>query len=204
MKKIILIILLFTCITGVIAQNFKGGLRVGFTGTQISGDKLSGFNKMGAYAGGFVNWPFPNHGKWALQMEINFIMKGTSKFLIADKENYIGDKYVLTMCYTETPILAKYRLIKGLEVEFGPSINFLFYAVEKDANGKMPARQPFRLCELSVIGGMTYLFKEHYGLNLRYSNSILPVRVNDGNHSDYRLDRKQFNSAIAFSFFYHF
>ena len=204
MKKIILIILLFTCITGVIAQNFKGGLRVGFTGTQISGDKLSGFNKMGAYAGGFVNWPFPNHEKWALQMEINFIMKGSSTFLVADKDNNVGDKYVLTLCYTETPILVKYKLIKGLEVELGPSINFLFYADEKDKDGIMRGTQPFRLCELSVIGGITYLFKEHYGLNLRYSNSILPVRVNDGNHSDYRLDRKQFNSAIAFSFFYQF
>lgn len=192
------------CIAGANAQNFKGGLRVGFTGTQISGDKLSGFNKMGAYAGGFVNWVFPNHDKWALQAEINFIMKGSSKFLVADKDNNIGDKYVLTLYYTETPILAKYRIIKGLEVEFGHSINFLIYGVEKDANGKIPARQPFRLCELSAIGGISYLFKEHYGLNLRYSNSILPVRVNDGNHSNYRLDRKQFNSAIAFSFFYQF
>ncbi len=204
MKRNILILIFCLLSVSVVAQNFKGGLRVGFTGTQISGDDLSGFNKMGAYAGGFVNWRFPNQPKWAVQMEINFIMKGSSKFLIADKDGNIGDKYVLTMCYTETPFLAKFNIIKGLEIELGPSINFLVYAVEKDANGIIPGRQQFRLGELSAIGGITYLFKEHYGINLRYSQSIIPVRVNDGYHGDYRMNKKQFNSAIAFSLFYQF
>jgi len=106
--------------------------------------------------------------------------------------------------YTETPFLVKYAPAKWFELELGPSINFLFYSAEKDSNGKLPGRQPFRIFELAGVGGISFFIKEHYGVNLRYSNSILPVRVPDGEHSQYRIKRKQFNSSIAFSLYYQF
>ncbi len=191
-------------LTTVSAQNFRGGLRAGYTATQISGDNLAGFNKLGAYAGGYVMWRFVQNEHWAIQPEINFVMKGSSAFLRANAAGNIGAKYVLTLYYIEVPVLVKYRIVKGLEVELGPTFGVLVGSTEKDANGLMPARMPFRRFELCGMGGVSYIFKEHYGLNLRYVNSIIPVRVNDGKHSSYRNDRKQFNSEIAFSFFYQF
>jgi len=185
-------------------QAFKGGVRVGFTGSQISGDALSGFNKFGAYTGVFTNFPISKNQHWKIQAEINFIMKGSSKFLVANNENVVSNQYILTMLYTETPFLVKYAPAKWFELELGPSINFLFYSAEKDSNGKLPGRQPFRIFELAGIGGISFFIKEHYGVNLRYSNSILPVRVPDGEHSQYRIKRKQFNSSIAFSLYYQF
>lgn len=186
------------------AQNFKGGLRAGFTATQISGDDLSGFHKMGAYAGGYVQWRFVQNEHWALQPEINFVMKGSSTFLKADKNGNIGNKYVLTLYYAEVPVLVKYQIINGLEVELGPTFGVLFAETEKDANGKMPARMPFRRFELCAMGGVSYLIKEHYGISLRYAQTLLPVRVVDGEHSAYRIEKKQFSSEIAFSVFYQF
>lgn len=186
------------------AQNFRGGLRAGFTATQMSGDDLSGFHKMGAYAGGFVNWRFIQNPHWALQPEINFVMKGSSTYLIPDKNGNIGNKYVLTLYYLEVPALAKFMIVNGLEIEFGPTFGVLFAATEKDANGKMPGRMPFRRFELCGMAGISYTLKEHYGISLRFVQTAIPVRVNDGNHSRLYLTRKQFSTEIAFSLFYQF
>ena len=84
-KRVLLALMIIALAFGSHAQNFRGGLRAGFTATQMSGDELSGFHKMGAYAGGFVNWRFIQNPHWAIQPEINFVMKGSSTFLRADK-----------------------------------------------------------------------------------------------------------------------
>ena len=186
------------------AQNFRGGVRAGMTMTQMSGDDLSGFHKLGAYAGGFVNWRFIQNDRWAIQPEINFVMKGSSTYLKADKNGNIGAKYVLTMYYVEVPVLAKCRIVKGLEAELGPTFGVLIGATEKDANGKMVGRMPFRWFELCAMGGVSYLFKEHVGINFRYVQTLVPVRVCDERHSNYRCNKKQFSSELAFSVFYQF
>lgn len=208
MKKLLYKILILSLLLsfGEIAkaQNFRGGVRAGMTMTQMSGDDLSGFHKLGAYAGGFVNWRFIQNDRWAIQPEINFVMKGSSTYLKADKNGNIGAKYVLTMYYVEVPVLAKCRIVKGLEAELGPTFGVLLGATEKDANGKMVGRMPFRWYEFCAMGGVSYLFKEHFGINFRYVQTLIPVRVCDERHSNYRCNKKQFSSELALSVFYQF
>lgn len=204
-RSLFIAIFVFAVALTAPAQNFKGGVRAGCTMTQMSGDELSGFHKLGAYAGAFVNWRFVNHENWAIQPEINFVMKGSSAYLKADKNgNVVGNKYVLTLYYMEVPLLAKYRIFKGLEAEFGPTFGVLCGATEKDANGKMPGRMPFRRFELCGMVGLSYTFKEHFGIDVRFVQTAIPVRVNDGYHSSAYLNKKQFSTELAFSLFYQF
>ena len=125
-------------------------------------------------------------------------------YLYPDKNGNIGAKYVLTMYYVEVPVLAKCRIVKGLEAELGPTFGVLLGATEKDANGKMPGRMPFRWYEFCAMGGISYLFKEHFGVNFRYVQTLIPVRVCDERHSNYRCNKKQFSSELALSVFYQF
>ncbi len=208
MKKLSLLILLSFLFVTTYSQelsksksNFKGGLRAGFTATQISGDNLAGFNKLGAYAGAFTNFPVSKDSKWKLQLELNFIMKGSSTFKPKNSNAPIFNKYVLTLFYTETPLLVKYNLYKGLEVETGPSFNFLFATKEVDALGDLH-RSPFNIFELSYIVGVSYLIKEHWGINLRWSTSVFPVRIPDWQYND--NIKKQYNDVLAFSVYYQF
>lgn len=202
--KILIISVLFAFPLFLSAQNFRGGLRAGISMTQISGDDLSGFHKLGAYAGGFVNWRFVQNERWSIQPEINFVMKGSSTFLKPDKNGNVGPKYVLTMYYVEVPVLVKCRIVKGLEAELGPAFGVLTHATEKDANGIMNARMPFRWYEICAMAGVSYLIKEHYGISFRYVQTLVPVRVCDERHSPYRINKKQFSSELALSFFYQF
>jgi hypothetical protein len=202
MKRFLTLILLLGCLTISYGQAFKGGLRVGFTGSQISGDDLSGFHKFGAYAGGFVNVPISPNGKWKIQPEINFTMKGSSTYYRGVRARNATNKYVLTLLYVDVPIFFKWNPWRGLELEAGPSFNILCYAEERNVYGKMPGRKPFRWGELAGTIGVSYLFKEHYGIDLRWSCSIIPVRI-----PDWVVNRriwKQYNDVLAFSFFYQF
>jgi hypothetical protein len=63
-------------------------------------------------------------------------------------------------------------------------------------------RSPFIFFELSYIIGVSYLFKEHWGINLRLSTSVFPVRIPDWQYND--NIKKQYNDVLAFSVYYQF
>ncbi len=184
-------------------SNFSGGVRAGFTASQISGDDLSGFHKLGAYAGGFVNFPLHQKGKWFIQTELNFIMKGSSLFTKGVDDPNIGRRYTLTLFYTETPVIAKYKIYKGLELEMGLTFNFLFNYTEKGDEGSLKLIRPkFSVFELSILAGVNYLFKDHWGVSFRFTNSLIPVRI--PNWAVNQMVMKQFNTALALSAYYQF
>ena len=206
--KILLIVLIMGMIQLSFAQrstsssNFRGGLRAGFTATQISGDDLTGFHKLGFYAGAFANFPLSDNLKWHFQSELDFIMKGSHTYYPSGQNATISSKYVLNIGYIEVPVLFQWNVVPSMELEFGPSFGVLLYQKERNSNGPMLYRPDFRRFELAAMGGVSYLFKEHYGISLRYSNSIIPVRIPTWAVS--RRIKKQFNSVLAVSFFYQF
>lgn len=74
MRFITLIFLLgITTLTN--AQNFQSGLIAGVSTSQISGDLLGGFNKIGLQLGGFVNHPLGTNSKG--QFGLYYIDKGS-------------------------------------------------------------------------------------------------------------------------------
>lgn len=183
-------------------SNFKGGVRAGFTATQISGDDLTGFHKLGAYAGAFVNYPLSDNLKWKIQPELDFVMKGSHTFYSSGNNASISQKYALNIGYCEVPLLVKWQPVNNFEIEFGPAFGVLLYQRETNSNGVMRYRPNFRQFEFSAMGGVSYLLKEHYGISLRYSNSIIPVRI--PTWAVNRRIKKQFNSVLAISFYYQF
>ena len=183
-------------------SNFKGGFRLGFTASQISGDNLGGYNKLGGYAGGFVNFPLTKDLRWMFQFEINFMMKGSSTFAKLSPDGLPEDSYVLTLFYTESPFLVRWKVFKGIVLELGPALNFLCYEEERINGNTEVGRQPFRFYEIAIIAGASYFFKAHWGINFRWSSSILPVRVPNFVYN--RSVKKQFNDSLALSLYYQF
>ncbi len=182
---------------------FTGGLRLGMTMSQISGDDLAGFNHFGVSLAPTVNFPISKTGKWKMQMELQFETKGSRiPTRVSEDGTIIGQKYVLNLWYVGVPILFNCDIYKGLMVEFGPLFNVLVRSVEKDNYGVMQSRQPFRPVEFAGIIGFSYLIKEKYGVSLRWSSSIIPVRVPDFIYD--RVQRKQFNDLLTLSMYYQF
>jgi hypothetical protein len=186
-------------------STFTGGVRAGFTSSQISGDDLSGFNKFGGYAGLFANFPIVPSAKMKLQFELNFIMKGSHTF-VSPGSTAVINSYALNLFYVEAPLLLKLvpftNKLKGLEIEIGPAFNVLFHHIEKIDGEKWNINEQFRWYEVALDIGIGYLFKQHYGINLRWSTSIIPVRKPEWRRAFLR--KYQYNNLLAFGLFYQF
>jgi hypothetical protein len=192
-------------------SNFRAGVRLGFTASQITKDgfPFQGYKKFGAFAGPFVNFPITKNGKWFIQTELNFIMKGCKHTPAYDENgNIIGfvrDHYVLQLMYGEIPLLVRWCVIKGLELELGPVFGVLFknQEVEKVNGEPNIGAPPFYRFEFAGIIGIGYLFTNHWGINLRYENSFLPVRKRTKTDWAYLLGG-QYNETFCFSVYYQF
>jgi hypothetical protein len=186
------------------AQNIKGGVQLGFSASQISGDQLAGYNKPGLYGGVFAYAQFSDRS--AFQMEINFVQKGSHKNAHPDKGDYA--KYNLNMNYIEVPLLYKYYIYDGqIALVAGLSYAQLIGdAVEKDEGGiitQYVTSPQFKAWELGVQAGIEYQFKENWTAILRTENSILPVREHSGG-ATYLLNMGQYHSVMILSLAYTF
>ena len=153
MKRFIPFFLLIIGFLTLNAQNeslFKGGVRAGCSITQISGDDLSGFHKLGAYAGLFANVTIDRNQDWKFQMELNFIMKG-SKTYTPPKSEFPQFIYKLNLYYIEVPLLFKYVGLSNLEFEFGPAINILFSYKETENNYPIIGRLKFSILKNIMV-----------------------------------------------------
>lgn len=175
---------------------FGGGFSVGSTFSGMSADNISGHWKTGVTAGLFAHVKVVDKPSIRLlvQMDMNFSMKGTRT-----KPDFQAtglarkDKVSLSLGYIEFPILLRLRFNslkannEGLWLDFGPTIGFMLYqnhVVHQHINtgsgtGSWGSTDDgvynFTKYDFSLLGGLTYVFKRHHGLSLRYSHSILPI-----------------------------
>ena len=215
-KKILLTLLFFGVVGLVWAQEtekdplsrFYGGVRVGFTATQVSGDDLAGFHKVGAHAGLFVNHAIIPSGRLKLQLELDFTMKGSHTYT---PKNQVADNfYSLTLGYVEVPLMLDWTAGKWLlwgksfqfDIELGPAFGVNVFSREREANGLIVGRPPFRRFEFSGIAGLSLMVADHHSVNFRFENSIIPVRLPTWVYD--RVINKQLNTALIISYCYQF
>lgn len=213
MKRFLLIVSIVGLYSMTYAQrstttsNFRGGVRAGFTTSQISGDDLVGFHKLGACAGVYTCYPLTENGNLKLQLEIDFTMKGSHSYF--PKNTNMTSKYVLNVGYFEVPLLLRWRFarltIRGnsdFEFEVGPMFGIKLYQRERDIYGIIQGRPDFNRFEFAAMAGLSYMFNEHHGLSFRYSNSILKVRK--PNWAVNRGIKMQYHSVLMLTYFYQF
>jgi hypothetical protein len=183
------------------AQRFAGSVIAGLSATQVAGDQLSGFNKSGFIAGGSVSNKLSE--KFSLEMEIKFAQKGSKS--VRDTLTY--KYYRMSLNYVEVPLLLQYNYSKKFQFNVGISIGSLVSHKEEDQYGIIPDANslPFEKVEYAVCGGMYYGITENFFLNLRMSNSILPIRKLGDNslHLSY-LQSGQYNTVLEFTLKYRF
>ena len=215
-KKLFILSVLIGMFTAGFAQEkektdlsrFYGGVRVGFTASQISGDDLSGFHKVGAAAGLFVNHSVIESGRLKLQLELDFMMKGSHSYT---PKNVIADNfYSLTLGYVEVPLMLVWTAGKwqlwgqnfNFELEIGPAFGVHVFTREREANGPIVGRPPFRWYEFSGLAGISLMIADHHSVNFRFENSIIPVRIPTWVYD--RVVYKQFNTLMTISYCYQF
>lgn len=199
LKTIAFIFILVSISVMTSAQNFNAQLLAGVCASQVSGDQLAGFNKAGIMIGAGINTLIAK--KVSLGFEIYYIQKGSRKQNDVEKGDL--EYYRLRLNYMEVPVFFQYQLSDKFGIIAGPSVGTLVGSEEEDQDGEIIGQPPFIKYEVSACGGFKYLFSDNWGLYLRGSQSLAPVR-NHSNRSVYRLNRGQYNSVLMFTLFYQF
>ena len=206
-KKLALFIFCGFLISNLQAQNFAGGIILGLSTSQVSGDDLGGFNKAGLLAGFFANKSLSP--LLSFQMEMTYIQKGSNNPNMNNSEHLQDyEKPDISSSYIEIPLLLKYHQSAVLKIEGGIQFANLIKAYYNDTYGEISTTtiDPFIDYDIGLLIGMDYKFSENLSLNTRISNSILPIGEEDYNHATtYNSTRKgNSNSVLNFAIHYNF
>ena len=99
------------------AQNFGGGLIAGISTSQVAGDMLGGFNKIGLLTGAYTNLKMKKN--LSLQFEIIYIEKGSRNPNIHESNHSNYQKIEITLSYIEMPLTVNLQQTENLGVELG-------------------------------------------------------------------------------------
>ena len=204
MKKIFFLFILIIFYTSSNSQDFKGGVILGLSTSQVSGDNLAGFNKAGLIFGVFTNRILSNRN--SLQLEIVYIQKGSRNPEIINEDSEDYNKPYINLSYIEIPILLKLNYNKTLEYELGIQWAKLINGYYRDNIGEMNSiTDPFIKNDISIALGLNYFINQNISLNSRLTNSILPIGNEDYDNSTiYNANKKgKYNTTINFSIYYH-
>ena len=187
------------------AQNFGGGLILGFSTSQVGGDNLAGFNKAGLLIGTYGNKSISE--LLSFQMEITFIQKGSNNPKMNDSEHSNYLKEDISSSYIEAPLLLQYHQSNKLKIEGGVQLAYLINGYYNDINGEIPTYSvnPFIKNDFGLLLGIDYKYSKNISLNTRLSNSILPIGTEDYDLvNSYNSSRKgKYNSVLSFAIHYN-
>ena len=219
MKRLIIILLLFVCVFGFaqkknteqngdikIDKQIKGGIIAGMNLTQVDGDEVYGFSKVG-FNGGFTAI-IPVVHRFSIGIETLYTQKGSyCKYPV-----YVGDTsplpyYKLNLDYLEVPLLIMFedrstwtfgtgfswgRLVSKKEMEHGVYI---------DSN---LTRYPYKTNDFQWLFDLCFRIWKHLKFNVRYSYSVAKIRDRHYNNGVAEWGRKQYNNVITFRLIYLF
>jgi len=176
------------------AQNFGGGLIAGVSTSQVAGDMLGGFNKIGLLAGAYTNLKVKEN--LSFKFEITYIEKGSRNPNI--HTNYINE---ITLSYVEVPISINLQQKENLGVEIGILPAFIISSKMNDDYSETNISPPFEKYDFGIFAGINYHLSNNIILNNRISNSIIPIRPHISGATN-GWNKGQYNTVFSFTIHY--
>ena len=173
MKNVFLLFWLLILSSTVLAQSFGAQLALGANFSQVDGDQLGGYNKLGANVGVQINREI--NDIWQAAFEMRYSMKGAKKVIDPDAPPTFSLK--LNYQYIEVPLLVKYTRFDKITVYGGPSVGVNIVS-KREENGIESEVDELDFLEFGLNLGGTYHLTEKIGIDLRHSYSLLSVTDN--------------------------
>ena len=155
-------------------RRFEAGIVAGFNLSQVNGDLLYGFNKIGLNVGGRVDAVLTE--RWRLSLEMLFTQQGASRNKL-DNPASAFDKIRLN--FVEAPVMIHFqdwKIQASAGLSYGRLINYeVISSTGEDATDQTPLRNDL----FSVVLGGTFFFDEHVGLNILWSKWINNLRISN-------------------------
>lgn len=195
-------------------QRFLGALSAGINLSQVDGDEVYGFKKVGFNGGPSIIVPFGKDGKWSVTMEILFSMNGSyqksADTVYPDSSrpaSYNG--YKLNLNYIQVPLLVHFTDKKIIALGAGFAYGQLVGVAEWENGHRIESttlQGPYTMSDFQVLADVRLRIWKRLWANVRYSYSLFPIRTRDfENYTGKQVwTRKQHNNVITFRLTYIF
>ena len=174
------------------AQNFKAGAIGGISTSQVSGDQLGGFNKVGVKLGSFVNHP------------INLATRGELAMYYIDKgSNDLNSNFRIDLSYIETSWCVQ-KSSKGFIYEGGLLFSVLLDGKTYDIYGyEDVTKSDYNKFDIGAKLAAGIKLKPSLFMFWEITNSLpfTPIQDHPGG-ATYGLNKGKYNSILSFSFRY--
>jgi hypothetical protein len=210
MKKLLLIsFMLLALSSALFAQRFKGAIMGGMNISQVDGDEVVGYNRVGGHLGVAAILPLNN---WDITLETVFNQKGAwEKQQYRDTINdyvYTG-QYDLRLNYVEVPLMAHYTdrgwITAGAGVSWGRLVSFN----ETEHGGSVPPYSDtvsFNKNDFDILVDLQFRIYQRLKFNIRYAYSLAPIREREYKefYTGDEWSRRQYNNLFTFRLVYIF
>lgn len=209
LKYFLILSMLLALSPALLAQQFKGAVMGGMNISQVDGDEVYGYHRVGAHIGLGAILPLK---KWDITLETVFNQKGAyegPQYQDSVFGTVINGKYDLRLNYVEIPVLAHYTDRDLLTFGVGFSYGRLVSSKEIEHNGALPPYSDtvaFIKNDYSVLVDFQIRVWQRLKFNIRYSYSMAPIRERTFHdlYSDNTFSRKQYNNMLTFRLVYVF
>ena len=160
-------------------RGFDLSLVAGLNASQIAGDQLAGFDKLGINSGLKIGYRIKS------KMDLNFEMLFSQKGSIA-KRRYVapgGNRMNTTLSYLDFPLYITYNdwyQDSGdyFKVGFHGGFSYSYLLGRRLNNEKIENVEDLRNFDVMALLGVHYSFTEKWTLLIRYSNSFIRIYQN--------------------------
>lgn len=203
------------------SQHILGAVSAGINLSQVDGDEVYGFKKVGFNGGPSVIIPFGKDKKWSVTLELLFSQQGSRQKSVYPVSNTIDsaragfyDGYRLSLNYVQIPVIVHFTdkrfLAGGLGFQYGQLVGVTEYEDYNDNRGfarsTTTLQGPYTRADIQALADVRIRIYRGFWFNVRYSYSILPIRTREFVNpffGDTWL-RKQYNNVISLRLVYIF
>lgn len=209
----IILILLFFGLSGVVsAQIIKGEAIMGMNLSQVDGDEVFGFKKVGANVGAGVMIPFGKRGRWDASFEALYTQKGSNQkqqyydstlIVCTGDSTIVTGQYKLNLNYVEIPVMVMFTDKEFISFGAGFSWSRLV-GVKEYEHGELVETTTlnsgvYNKNDFSILADFRIRVYKSLKFNVRYQYSLAKIRTRD--FLDLNCNTKtrdQYNNVITF------
>jgi len=184
MKKFLLLAVVTVLgLTNVNAQEIKFGAKGGLNFASVTGDDTEDIDLVTSFNFGVLS-EIPVSDKFSFQPELMYSGQG-----------YSFNENTIALSYLNLPLMGKYYITKGLSVEAGPQIGYLFSAENEDTDVK----DSFNSFDFGVNFGLGYKLDNGLNFGARYNLGL--TDINDLDNSSSKNKNGVFQLSVGYFLF---
>lgn len=201
--KIIFILLTFSiCLLAgrIQSQVIKGEAILGMNLSQVDGDEVFGFKKVGLHVGAGVLVPIAKN--WDISLEALYNQKGANENAQYNDSIYNG-AYRVNLNYAEVPVLVMYTdkgfISAGAGFSWGRLVGVKEWEHGDLVETTTVNNGPYNKNDFCILGDLRIRIYKQLKFNLRYQYSLVKIRTREfENLAGEKWTRDQFNNVISF------